>query len=217
MNFQRDKNNLNENINNRDRWMISYADLITLLLGLFIVLYAATDKERAQQIAKSFSVEQTAGGQGILPGQRSKNRTKNFEQSIFENPILIQKTKIRKSKNGLTVSLGEAGFFAPGEAKIAKNAEIVIKELTKSLKHSNSKIRVEGHTDSTPISNARYPSNWELSTARASAVLATMIDLEIPPQRLSAAGYGGFQPIADNKTQEGRKINRRVDIVIIGL
>jgi chemotaxis protein MotB len=199
----------------RDRWLISYADLLTLLLALFIVMYAASDKERAHQIAESFSTQQI-GGNGILPGSTSeKDDRDKFERKMLEDPVLIQRAKMRQTKEGLVVSLSEAGFFAPGEAVISGEAESVIATLAETLKNAGVRVRIEGHTDSTPISNAKYPSNWELSTARASSVLARLIDMGIEPERLSAAGYGGFQPIADNSTAEGRAQNRRVDVVIL--
>lgn len=199
----------------RDRWLISYADLVTLLLALFIVMYAASDHERARKIAESFSAENT-GGRGILPGSDGeKDERDKFEQKLLANPVLIQKTKTRQTKVGLVVSLSEAGFFAPGEAAINPEADAVITILAESLQNTNAQIRIEGHTDSTPIYNTRYPSNWELSTARASSVLARLIERGITPERLSAAGYGGFQPIADNSTPEGRAQNRRVDVVIL--
>jgi len=199
----------------RDRWLLSYADLLTLLLALFIVMYAASDKERAKQIAESFSSQNT-GGSGILPGSESESDERaKFEQKLLENPVLMQKTKMRQTKQGLIVSLSEAGFFAPGDAVINQEAQAVIEMLAETLRNNSAQIRIEGHTDSTPISNARYPSNWELSTARASMVLAKFIERGISPERLSAAGYGGFQPIADNSTAEGRAQNRRVDVVII--
>lgn len=194
----------------KDRWMISYADLMTLLLALFIVLYAASDNKRAQKVVESLN-SHTTSGDGILPDSDSA-----FDKKILlENSVLIEKTIIKQTKEGLVISLSEAGFFAPGEANISQDTEIVINALVEDLKNSQAKIRVEGHTDSTPISNARYPSNWELSTARASAVLAKLIELGISPKRLSAAGYGGFQPIAKNSTSEGRAKNRRVDVVIL--
>jgi chemotaxis protein MotB len=200
---------------NRDRWLISYADLVTLLLALFIVMYAASDKERARQIAESFSAQGT-GGNGILLGNDSeKNERAKFEQKLLENQILLQKTKMRQTKDGLVVSLSEAGFFAPGEAAVNPEADAVINTLAGSVQANATQIRIEGHTDATPISNTRYPSNWELSTGRASSVLAKLIDHGISPERLSAAGYGGFQPIEDNLTIEGRAQNRRVDIVIL--
>ena len=211
----RKENSIEHESHLRDRWLISYADLVTLLLALFIVMYAASDHERARQIAESFSAENT-GGSGILPGNDAeKDERDKFEQKLLANPVLIQKTKTRQTKVGLVISLSEAGFFAPGEAAINPEADAVITILAESLQNTNAQIRIEGHTDSTPIYNTRYPSNWELSTARASSVLARLIERGITPERLSAAGYGGFQPIADNSTPEGRAQNRRVDVVIL--
>jgi chemotaxis protein MotB len=199
----------------RDRWLISYADLVTLLLALFIVLYAASDKERARQIAESFSAQNT-GGSGVLPGNDAERQERSrADRKLMEDPVLMQKTKIRQTKYGLVVSLSEAGFFASGDAATSAEAEAVISTLAESLRASGTQIRIEGHTDSTPISTGRYPSNWELSTARASSVLAKLIEHGIDPARLSAAGYAGFQPIADNATPDGRAQNRRVDIVIL--
>jgi chemotaxis protein MotB len=211
---RREKNSEQES-RHRDRWLISYADLVTLLLALFIVMYAASDKERAQYIARSFAA-QNAGGDGILPEQNSlKNERAKFDAKFLENPVLAQKTKMRQTERGLIVSLSEAGFFAPGEAAVGAEAETVIGALAESLRDSQAQVRVEGHTDSVPISTSRYPSNWELSTARASSVLIRLTERGIAPERLSAAGYGGFQPVADNSTPEGRAQNRRVDIVIL--
>lgn len=210
----RRKKSVNENESaSRDRWLISYADLVTLLLALFIVLYAASDRERAVQIAQSFAAQNT-GGDGILPGTNSSEE-KRADARILENPVLMQKTKMRQTSRGLIVSISEAGFFAPGEAAIGAEAETVIEAVAEALKNESTPIRVEGHTDSTPISNSRFPSNWELSTARAASVLARLIEHEISPERLSAAGYAGFQPVADNAAPEGRAQNRRVDIVIL--
>lgn len=215
MRSRRQKNIIENESQSRDRWLISYADLVTLLLALFIVMYAASDKERARQIAQSFSAQNT-GGNGILPGNESeKDERAKFEQKLLENPLLMQKTKMRQTKAGLVISLSEAGFFAPGDAAINTEAEASINTLAEFLQNSTAQIRIEGHTDSMPISNARYPSNWELSTARAASVLVRLIEHKIAPERLSAAGYGGFQPIADNSTIEGRAQNRRVDVVIL--
>lgn len=211
---KRAKSNENDN-QHRERWLLSYADLVTLLLALFIVMYAASNKEQARQIAESFSAQNT-GGSGILPGSEAPvEQTDKFEQKLLSNPVLVGKTKIRRTAQGLTISLSEAGFFAPGDASVTAELDAVINTLAADLKENSYQIRVEGHTDSTPISNSRYPSNWELSTARASSVLIRLTDHGISPERLSAAGYGGFQPVADNATAEGRSQNRRVDVVVI--
>lgn len=199
----------------RDRWLISYADLITLLLALFIVLYAASDKERAHQIAASFAVEGVSGSGVLSGGESPDDGNAGPRKSLIEDPVIAQKTRIHRSKYGLVVSLSEAGFFAPGDAAINRDAEAVIDRIAESLREASASVRIEGHTDSTPISTAKFPSNWELSTARASSVLARLIERGISPDRLSAAGYAGFQPVQDNTTPEGRAQNRRVDIVIL--
>jgi flagellar motor protein MotB len=179
-------------------------------------MYAASDHERARIIATSFAAQNT-GGNGVLPEHDSLKGepAARFAKKLLENPVLVQKTKMRQTERGLIVSLSEAGFFAAGEAVIAPEAEAVVGTLAESLQTSDVQVRVEGHTDSTPISNARYPSNWELSTARAASVLIRLTERGIRPERLSAAGYGGFQPVADNSTAEGRAQNRRVDVVIL--
>jgi chemotaxis protein MotB len=200
---------------NRDRWLISYADLVTLLLALFIVLYAASDHERARAIAASFGSQNT-GGNGILPGSpEPENKGEETEKMLSQNSVLMQKAKVQQTSRGLIVSISEAGFFAPGEASISAEAGNIIKSIAETLKNEGAPVRIEGHTDSTPISNSRYSSNWELSTARASSVLQKMVECGFPPEKLSAAGYGGFQPVADNTTPDGRAQNRRVDVVIL--
>lgn len=199
----------------RDRWLLSYADLVTLLLALFIVMYAASDHERAKGIAKSFS-SQNLGGDGVLPENDALvGPTEKFEEKIQSNPVLSAKTKMRQTERGFIVSISEAGFFAPGDAAVSNEAGEVLKSISESVSGTKVEIRVEGHSDSTPISNSRYPSNWELSTARASSVLIRLTEAGIEPARLSAAGYGGFQPVADNSTAAGRAQNRRVDVVML--
>ncbi len=199
----------------RDRWLISYADLITLLLALFIVLYAASDKERAHQIAATFSVEGINGSGVLNSSETLENTDQKVRKALIENEVLSQRTKFRQTKYGLVVSLSEAGFFAPGDAAISQDAAAVIAIVADQLRSATTQVRIEGHTDSTPIATAKFPSNWELSTARAASVLARMIEMGISPDRLSAAGYAGFQPVQDNSTPEGRAQNRRVDIVIL--
>ena len=199
----------------RDRWLLSYADLVTLLLGLFIVLYAASDSKRAQQIAESFNSQQT--GNGIFDGgTTAMSESETLRQQLIEDAGISRKANIRSSSDGLVVSLAESGFFAAGDAAIDPASIAAIDSLAAMLADGSFQIRIEGHTDSVPISTARYPSNWELSTARAANVLARLIDRGIAPERLSAAGFAGFRPVEDNSTSEGRALNRRVDIVILG-
>ena len=204
----------------RDRWLLSYADLVTLLLALFIVLFAASDHERAKQIAQSFALQSqdsAAAGGGVLPGAKDTLAAEQakIETVLAENPRFAQGAKVRRTEGGFVVSLAEAGFFNSGEADISQEAAPLIDALADRLRESEATIRVEGHTDSTPISTARFPSNWELSAGRATVVLSRLIARGIRPSRLSAAGYGGEQPVADNSSAEGRAQNRRVDLVVL--
>jgi chemotaxis protein MotB len=194
----------------RDRWLVSYADLVTLLLALFIVMYAASDQERAKQIVESFN-----NGSGVLPGSTAESSEDETAMRFLANPVLLQTAKIRQTDRGLVISLAEAGFFASGDASLSTSSADAIVAIADVLKDSTLPVRIEGHTDSTPISNSRFPSNWELSTARAASVLVRLSELGIGPERLSAAGYAGFQPVEDNSTVEGRARNRRVDVVVL--
>lgn len=199
----------------QDRWIVPYADLVTLLLALFVVLYAAADKQKAAQIASSFRENAAAvtSGEGILDGGRGK-KSDDTAAALLSDPILIKHSKMIESNQEVTVSLAEAAVFAPGESEVSEDANETIKALASKLENSKGRVRIEGHTDSTPISNGRFRSNWELSTARASSVLVQLIKNGVQPERLSAAGYGGFRPVADNSTPDGRRLNRRVDVVI---
>lgn len=210
----------------RDRWLISYADLATLLFALFVVLYAAANHERARAIASAIATQLgeahpssqalTDGGPGILNGADSMEAThKAIERTLAANQALGARARIIKTERGLIVSLAEAGFFPSGEATMREDALPLVDALADSLADSNLLLRVEGHTDTTPISTSRYPSNWELSAARASAVLGRLVKRGIAPSRLSVAGYAGERPVADNSTSEGRALNRRVDLVIL--
>jgi chemotaxis protein MotB len=211
----------------RDRWLISYADLVTLLFALFVVLYAAADKDRARAVAEAVkrqtgSPTQPDGGRGVLPGGNALAQAEAaIDRAFAANPTLRSRARVKKNGNGLIISLAEAGFFAPGDASVRDDARELVDQLADAIRRSDAdsgaqmKLRVEGHTDSTPIATARYPSNWELSSARAAAVLAQMLSRGIAPARLSLAGYAGEQPVADNATAEGRLLNRRVDLVIL--
>ena len=134
----------------------------------------------------------------------------------LEGSHLAGKVKIRESTRGVTVSLSEAGFFDPGSASVRPDSLPALQTIGELLKDSSSPIVVEGHTDNLPIKTAAFPSNWELSTARATTIVSYLIDeLKYDPMRLAAAGYGEYRPVADNATPDGRAQNRRVDIVIL--
>ena len=119
-------------------------------------------------------------------------------------------------RDGLVISLREAGFFASGSATPKPQTLDTLRQIAASLSHTPYDLRIEGHTDNVPIHNAEFDSNWELSTARATSIARILLDLKaIPADRLSAAGYAEFHPVATNDTAEGRAENRRVDLVVL--
>lgn len=207
----------------RDRWLVSYADLVTLLLALFIVLYAASDHKRAVKIVSAMAAQfnesaqpQSANSNGNLLGSDSLVGIQaSFDRALAGKKDLRDRTRISLTERGLVVSLTEAGFFAPGENEMRSDALPLLDALADVLNSNSLHVRIEGHTDSSPISTARFPSNWELSSARATTVLSLLLKRGIPSNRLSIGGYAGERPIADNSTAEGRALNRRVDIVVL--
>jgi chemotaxis protein MotB len=122
---------------------------------------------------------------------------------------------VRETPEGLVISLREVGFFESGSAEIRASSLPAFERLANLLNENNSDIRIEGHTDNVPIHNSRFASNWDLSTARATATIRLLIvKFGFDPERLAAAGYAEYRPIATNITPEGRAMNRRVDVVV---
>jgi chemotaxis protein MotB len=123
---------------------------------------------------------------------------------------------MRVTPEGFVISLKDMGFFNSGEARLLPGAADKIERIAKVLSQHGLELRVEGHSDDQPIHTPEFRSNWELSTARAMAVLMMLIDDSgIDPKKVSVAGYGQFRPIADNATSDGRQMNRRVDLVVV--
>ncbi|GMV23089.1 MAG: hypothetical protein AMXMBFR57_30380 [Acidimicrobiia bacterium] len=126
-----------------------------------------------------------------------------------------ERIQIRAEARGIVISLPEAGTFGVGQADLSQAARRVIRELSLVLEQEAGDIRIEGHTDDTPITTTRYASNWDLSAARATEVIRFLLaQTSIAPPRLSAAGYGEFRPVAVNDSPDNRARNRRVDIVV---
>ena len=138
-------------------------------------------------------------------------------ETILKNEISNRSIHLSENSRGLIISLAEAGFFEPGSAVMNAKGLASVESIAATLRPLAYSIRVEGHTDNTPIHTAQFPSNWELSTTRATFLLEYLISTgKISPQRLSAVGYGEYHPIAPNNTSEGRASNRRVDVVVLG-
>jgi chemotaxis protein MotB len=242
---------------NHERWLVSYADFITLLFAFFVVMFAASnaDQKKAGQVAQAVQVAFqelavfTPSGKviplydnGGLPsnqntivgnvnsaldaaqivaskggeGKQMKEVRAQLE-AVLKEQLKNHNIRITQDQRGLIISLAENGFFEPGSAAMHPKALAVIDQIAATVIPLPGGIRVEGHTDNTPIHTAQFPSNWELSTARATFLLQYLISkTAISPARLPAVGYGEHRPVASNDTAEGRAANRRVDLVILG-
>lgn len=202
----------------RDRWIIPYADFVTLLFACFAALYAAT--------ALDATTPKPVSGEGVLPGHRSLLDTERdgdnsravrdaLERELADD-LHQQRLELIEDRRGLVLAIPEAFAFDAGSAVLSPTSEALMSRVGRVLIGLPNAVRVEGHTDDTPIKNIRFASNWDLSTARATRVVAYFVlNAGLPPSRLSAAGYSEFHPRATNATAEGRARNRRVDIVVL--
>jgi len=158
-------------------------------------------------------------GRGRAKGRAEEQDFRQIKSSIEAYLIkqgAQQKVTLSITRRGLIVSLKEAGFFDSGQAVIKSSSYELVNTIAEAMTQYNNPLRLEGHTDSIPISSSQFPSNWELSTARAVNGLKYLLtNFDVDPNKISATGYGEFRPIADNSTAEGRARNRRVDLVLL--
>jgi len=240
----------NSSPENHDRWLVSYADFITLLFAFFVVMFASTQGDRSKARAVSESVKDalehgqfsntisTALGRGkhensktpalSEPAKKSENLppqtappadlTKSLAtlQSGLDAELKAGKIGLKLEGRGLVISLREATFFSSGDDAVAPGSEAILAKIAAEIQRFGNPVRLEGHTDSKPIHNSRFRSNWELSVARSIAMLELLRQkFGIAPERLSVAGYAENAPVDVNDTEEGRARNRRVDLVIL--
>lgn len=222
-----------------ERWLLTYADLITLLLVFFVVLYSMSSPEvhKYDELMKSLtsafhvtsggshsilppgSTHPIPGGSAVIPEMQAlMHMQEQIEHAIAkeDGDKAAEMVSTSLNQRGLVVSLASSAFFDSGDAEIRPEALPVLRTIGQQLAKTVRPVMVEGHTDNTPIHTYRYPSNWELSTARASAVVRYFItNSRLNPRRLSAAGYGEYYPLVANDTPQHRAKNRRVDIVIL--
>jgi len=243
------------------RWVVSYADFITLLFGFFVVMYAMSSVNEGkyrvvtESLAQAFRESPTrlmpidlGGGSpqdatlnalvaalqsplevpvpADLPGEASPSfdlhdRTDGESAPPLERKSTIEALsglvagsggQVRETPRGVEVELDANLLFASGKAELAPEAITLIQGLARELEPYPGRIEVEGHTDDRPIQSPIFPSNWELSGARAAAVVKSMLDVDLSPARFGAIGFGEYRPVADNATEEGRARNRRVVI-----
>jgi len=239
-----------KNIVSQDRWMVSYADFITLLFAFFVVLFAFSKADQKKQTQVTEAVDSAFHSLGIFPDASNKPAVgapagadnaaipmnivmgedvlspakvkedleqlhRELEQRL-SNQVATHTVSMKMGRDGLVISLREAGFFSSGSATPKPETLPTLRKIAASLGRTPYDLRIEGHTDNIPIHTAEFDSNWELSSARATRIARIFIDMKaIPPQRISAAGYSEYHPVAGNDTVEGRGENRRVDLVVL--
>jgi chemotaxis protein MotB len=216
-----------------ERWLVSYADFITLLFAFFTTMYAISTVD-AQKLTKMVSSMQVAlngdkptatpvaapAARSVAPVVSSSRqvlvelRTQLAER--LKRQIDTGNVALEVDPRGLVVSIREAGSFTIGSADLSEPARALLRDIGGPLSELSNPIRVEGHTDDVPIHTAKFQSNFELSTSRATSVITFLVEtVGIDPSRLSAAGYGEFKPRAPNHDEGARAQNRRVDLVIL--
>ena len=241
-----------EEAENHERWMVSYADFLTLLFAFFTCLYAIStvDSQKMGQMVASMKAsfgseifEASGGGKlnlsdisgistaisvmenseasksaskTILNGEAAMGRFKRSIEAVLAEEIKNKMVTVRLEQRGVVISLGENGMFDSGSVEIRPEGIVMLDSLATLFTTVGNHIRIEGHADNIPINTVRFPSNWELSSARGAAVLTRMIaNYGMSPELLSTSGYGEFRPVASNDTAEGRARNRRVDIIVL--
>lgn len=214
-------------------WLNSYADMVTLLWTFFILLFSLS-VVNVQKFEAGIGSLQSAfgvmsGSRNIMDGGSPSPQLSLIAQELakmemegmkfqeeLENAGLADKVSIEMDPRGLIFRFADSILFDLGSAEIRSDALPVLEKVGKLIATVEYDIRIEGHTDDWPISTVRFPSNWELSTGRAASVVRFFIEnLGFSPKQLEAAGYGQERPVASNETAEGRRKNRRVDVVLL--
>jgi chemotaxis protein MotB len=199
-----------------NRWVVSYADFVTMLLALFIVMYAVTNMHSKKLMEFQNKVQEVFGKQAVENVTKYQANHAKLEKILHDNISQSKSVKFIKSSKGLIIRVNNTILFDEGSAQIKPQAQKTLNEITKVLTKIDNPVIIEGHTDSIPIKNEKFPSNWELSTARATNIISYLIkNGNISPKRLSAVGYGEYMPIAKNTAISGRMLNRRVDIIVL--
>jgi len=229
MPVRRTRRSLNKD--NSDRWLLTYADMITLLLAFFIVMYSMsrldakkfgrmteelnTALKGGKQAFIKYMEEQETKGHGVLKIGNLNSLQKQIDEKFKDvNQNSIVQTEI--TERGLVVHIMETTLFKEGSSELKKETMEVLDLIYDKIKDVPNHVRIEGHTDDTPINNAQFHSNWELSTARATAVVNYFVqNHHFAADRISALGYGEFRPRVPNNSVENRAQNRRVDVVIL--
>ncbi len=239
---------------NHERWLVSYADFITLLFAFFVVLYASAQVDQRKVGRLAVAIQVAFQELGVFPDANARIPLNLSEPIPFDPAQAIEKAKraapapltlsdaeeanlaalqaelqqalqqeikmhtvaLHREREGLVISLREFGFFDSAAVTLRPSAMPALDRIASILSVRTCRLRIEGHTDNVPIHTPQIASNWELSTTRATDLVRLLIvRYNFAPQRLSAAGYAEYHPIASNETAQGRAQNRRVDLVIL--
>ena len=242
---------------NHERWLVSYADFITLLFAFFVVMYAISSVNEgkyrvmsdsivdafkntptsekiiyipapAPQNAESGKIEmkpiavkaQPSAADSALLIEKEKRREnmKSVANSLLEvmEPLVKDgQVKVTESDRGISIEINASLLFAPAQAVLNKDSVQKLTAVGKVLANDTHKVQIEGHTDNLPIASTIFPSNWELSSARASSVTRLFVENGVAPQRIEVIGYADNRPVDTNDTPEGRARNRRVTVMIL--
>jgi chemotaxis protein MotB len=237
---------------NHERWLVSYADFITLMFAFFVVLFASSQADKKKEAEASAAIDEAFRALGMFAPPRADphhpkamaasndkaatpvnvvlgdelaassavktdlERMARELQGKLSNQIAQHVVALHIGRDGLVISLREAGFYDSGSAAPHAASMGSLDEIAETLKASPYDVRIEGHTDNIPIHTGQFDSNWELSTARATRLTRLFIERHgLRPGRLSASGYAEFHPVVSNETVEGRSENRRVDIIVL--
>jgi len=196
---------LENELNRGALWAITYGDVMSYLMIFFLMMFAFTYSRGMQAQLSAMAIEGKFGGKaGIVV------------EEIFSKRGIQMIARIQVSDERIRLSFLEPVLFDEAKAELKESSTPHLAKLAEALKDIPNAVQIEGHTDNVPLGpHAEFHSNWELSAARAFSVLRFLIQIGIPPERLSALGYGEYMPVAPNNTPEGRSLNRRIEINIL--
>jgi chemotaxis protein MotB len=215
--LQQELDDSNTGESDKTRWLITYADVITLLLGFFILMLAISDVNPVKVEEVTKSTNKNFGTTGV----DKQVEVLSIQELIDEVNRIIKKEKlenqveVKATNRGVVVSGKGATFFTPGEAVVLTKAHVLLEKLGSEINKVPYDVAIEGHTDNTPISSGKYPSNWELSSARASNIVRFLISSGVKPGKLRAVGFADTVPKVPNDKEFNRAQNRRIEIVFL--
>lgn len=238
---------------NHERWLVSYADFITLLFAFFVVMYAISSVNEGKYRVMSDSIvdafKNTPTSERIINVPITTTKTGTHQQvqvlqlppkpeelqaekakverrekmkavagsllNVMDSLVKNGQVKVTESNRGVTIEINASLLFAPAQAVLNQDSVRVLTEVGKVLAQDNHQVQIEGHTDNLPIASTVYPSNWELSSARASSVTRLFVENGVDPRRIVVVGYADNRPVDSNDTPEGRASNRRVKVMLL--